>query len=61
MAKIDAARFQSEALALLLEGRLQADDLIDPIVPFSRAAEAFQEINEHPERSIKLGIDHTME
>ena len=57
----DYARFQSEALALLLEDRLQADDLIDPIVPFSRAAEAFQEINEHPERSIKLGIDHTIE
>ena len=57
----DYARFRSEALALLVGGRLQADDLIDPIVPFSRAAEAHQEINEHPERSIKLGIDHTKE
>ena len=55
----DFARFHSEALALLVEGRLQADDLIDPVVPFSHAPEAFQEINEHPERSIKLGIDHT--
>ena len=54
----DSARFLSEALALLEEGRLQVDDLIDPVVPLSRAPEAFQEINEHPERSIKLGIDH---
>ncbi|MBI4552874.1 MAG: zinc-binding alcohol dehydrogenase [Candidatus Latescibacteria bacterium] len=57
----DFARIQSESLALLVEGRLKADDLIDPIVPFARAAEAYQEINEHPERSIKLGIDHTTE
>ena len=57
----DFDRIRSESLALLLEGRLQADDLVDPIVPFSKAAEAYQEINEHPERSIKLGIDHTLE
>jgi len=46
---------------LLDEGRLQADDLVDPIVPFTRAADAYHEINEHPERSIKLGIDHTLQ
>jgi threonine dehydrogenase-like Zn-dependent dehydrogenase len=57
----DFNRIRSESLTLLIEGRLQADDLIDPIVPFSRAAEAYQEISEHPERSIKLGIDHTRE
>lgn len=52
------ARVEEEALSLLAEGRLQADDLIDPIVPFARAAEAYMEINEHPERSIKLGVEH---
>jgi threonine dehydrogenase-like Zn-dependent dehydrogenase len=57
----DFARIQSESLALLVEGRLQADDLIDPTVPFSQVAEAYREINEHPERSIKLGVDHTLE
>jgi threonine dehydrogenase-like Zn-dependent dehydrogenase len=56
----DFRRIEEEALALLVEGRLQADDLIDPIVPFARVAEAYQEINEHPERSIKLGIEHTV-
>jgi threonine dehydrogenase-like Zn-dependent dehydrogenase len=52
-------RIRFESLSLLVEGRLKADDLIDPIVSFARSAEAYQEINEHPERSIKLGIDHT--
>ena len=56
----DFARIEAEALALLVAGRLQADDLIDPIVPFARAAEAYQEIDAHPERSIKLGVDHTL-
>ena len=44
-----------------MEGRLQADDLIDPLVPFSQAADAYHEIDAHPERSIKLGIDHTLD
>ena len=52
------SRIQTESLALLVEGRLRADDLIDPVVPLARAAEAYHEIEAHPERSIKLGIDH---
>ena len=56
----DFARIRKESLALLLNGQLQADDLIDPIVPFAQAADAYHEINEHPERSIKLGIDHQL-
>jgi threonine dehydrogenase-like Zn-dependent dehydrogenase len=51
-------RIRSESLALLVEGRLKADGLIDPIVPFDQAAEAYQRIDAHPEESIKLGIDH---
>ena len=57
----DFARIRTESLALLVEGRLAADDLISPIVPLAQAAEAYQEIDAHPERSIKLGIDHTLE
>ena len=57
----DFARIRTESLALLVEGRLAADDLIAPIVPLAQAAEAYQEIDAHPERSIKLGIDHTLE
>ena len=46
---------------MLVDGRLHTDDLMDPVVPLSRAAEAYQEMNEHPERGIKLGIDHSLE
>ena len=56
----DYARIQAESLALLVEGRLNADDLIEPIVPFGEVAEAVQAINEHPERSLKLGVDYTL-
>ena len=54
-------RIKPEVVALLEEGRLEAEDLVDPIVPMARAAEAYLELNRHPERSIKLGIDHTLD
>ncbi len=53
-------RIRDESLALLVEKRLNVDGLIDPIVPFSQAATAYHEINEHPDRSIKLGVDHQL-
>ena len=56
----DYARIQAESLALLVEGRLKADDLIEPIVPLGQVATALQEINEHPGRSIKLGVDYSL-
>ena len=56
----DVARIREEALALRVAGRLQADDLMAPIVPLSQAAEAYQDMNEHPGRGIKLGIDHSV-
>jgi threonine dehydrogenase-like Zn-dependent dehydrogenase len=49
-------RIRQAAFDLLRTGRLQVDDLVDPIVPFDRSPEAYREIDEHPERSIKLGI-----
>jgi Zn-dependent alcohol dehydrogenase len=54
----DFKRVQSESLALLTEGRLRADDLIDPIVAFEDVAEAYMEVVAHPEQSIKLGVQH---
>jgi 2-desacetyl-2-hydroxyethyl bacteriochlorophyllide A dehydrogenase len=50
------SRIEAEALSLLAEGRLSAAGLIDPIVPMAEAAEAVRMAYEHPERSIKLGI-----
>ena len=44
------------ALRWLATGRLRADGMVAPIVPFEAAVEAYREIDEHPERSIKLGV-----
>lgn len=35
---------------------LRSEGMITPVVPFAEAAAAYREIDEHPERSIKLGI-----
>ncbi len=37
-------------------GKLRTDGIITPVVPIADAAEAYREIDEHPERSIKLGV-----
>lgn len=50
------ARLATVALSWLAEGRLRADGIVTPIVPFAESAAAYREIDEHPERSIKLGI-----
>lgn len=44
------------ALNWLGEGRIRTDGIISPIVPFDESADAYRMIDEHPERSIKLGI-----
>jgi threonine dehydrogenase-like Zn-dependent dehydrogenase len=44
------------ALKWMIEGRIRTDGIIDPIVPFEESAEAYRMIDEHPERSIKLGV-----
>ncbi len=40
----------------LAEGRLRTEGIVTPVVPFAESVEAYREIDEHPERSIKLGI-----
>ena len=57
---LELARLE-EATQLLVEGRLKTDGLIDPIVPFSQASEAYMQMNARPETGIKLGVDHTGE
>jgi threonine dehydrogenase-like Zn-dependent dehydrogenase len=41
---------------LLAAGRLNCESILQPIVPFAEAVEAYREIDEHPERSVKLGV-----
>jgi threonine dehydrogenase-like Zn-dependent dehydrogenase len=43
-------------LSWLTSGRIRTDGIITPIVPFEESADAYRMIDEHPERSIKLGI-----
>lgn len=40
----------------LSEGRFQCEDIVDPVVPFAQADKAYQEMDKHPERSVKLGV-----
>lgn len=44
------------AVSWLASGRLRAEGIITPVAAFEDAAEAYREIDEHPDRSIKLGI-----
>jgi len=49
-------RLVSLALKWMMDGRIRTEGIIDPIVPFEDCAAAYRVIDEHPERSIKLGV-----
>ena len=49
-------RYVSLALKWLAEGKLRVEGIIQPVVPFDDAPEAYKLIDEHPDRAIKLGI-----
>jgi threonine dehydrogenase-like Zn-dependent dehydrogenase len=49
-------RLVQVALGWLTSGRLRSEGIVTPVVPFGESVEAYREIDEHPERSIKLGI-----
>ncbi len=52
----DLRRLVELALSWLRSGRLRADGILTPIVPFAECAEAYRHIDEHPEDSVKLGV-----
>ncbi|MBI2939633.1 MAG: zinc-binding alcohol dehydrogenase [Chloroflexi bacterium] len=52
----DRRRQVDTAWNLLTAGRLDCQPLVQPIVPFDEATTAFKEIDEHPERSVKMGV-----
>ena len=56
----DCRRGDEEAFILLVEGRLQADDLVDPVVAFDDVGQAYMQMNSNPESGIKLGVDHSL-
>ena len=49
-------RLAEVSLGWLASGRLRADGIVAPVVAFAESAGAYREIDEHPDRSIKLGI-----
>ena len=53
---VEPERLVEVALGWLTSGRLRTEGIVTPVVPFGESVEAYREIDEHPERSIKLGI-----
>ncbi|MGI9253287.1 MAG: zinc-dependent alcohol dehydrogenase [Thermomicrobiales bacterium] len=49
-------RYATTCAEWLRTGQLRSDGIITPVVSLDDAAEAYREIDEHPERSIKLGV-----
>lgn len=49
-------RIRQTAFDLLRTGTVHAEGLVTPIVPFAQVAEAYREVDDHPERSIKLAV-----
>ena len=52
-------RLVEVALGWLTTGRLRTEGIVTPVVPFEDSVEAYREIDEYPERSIKLGVSFT--
>ena len=40
----------------LADGKLQCEEIVSPVVPFEEVVEAYRDIDEHPEKSVKLGV-----
>jgi threonine dehydrogenase-like Zn-dependent dehydrogenase len=52
----DDERVEEAVYRLMLEGRLDPNGLVDPIVSFEESPEAYVAMSKHPERGVKLGI-----
>jgi len=53
----DRKRIERTGWELLMNGYLQCENIIDPVVPFSESAESYMHyIDRHPEQSIKMGV-----
>jgi threonine dehydrogenase-like Zn-dependent dehydrogenase len=40
----------------LSEGKFQCEGIVSPVVPFAESPEAYQDMDLHPEKSVKLGV-----
>lgn len=55
----DSVRLGKTAFGLLTAGRLSTEGMITHRIPFSRAREAYELIDEHPEQTVKVILDFT--
>lgn len=54
------ARIKQEAWGILSKGLISGEDIVTPIVPFAKAAEAYRDlVMGHADFCIKLGVDFT--
>jgi threonine dehydrogenase-like Zn-dependent dehydrogenase len=53
----DHRRVESLALKWLTDGTLSAAGVVRPIVPFADCVEVYRRIEDHPEESVKLGVN----
>ncbi len=54
----DAERLEETVFALMQTKKITVEGLIAPIYPFEKAMEAYELIDKHPEKCIKLGIGY---
>ena len=54
----DSDRLLAAGFALLEQGRLRVEGLLDPVVPLADSAEAYRQIDLDPSTSIKLGVTY---
>jgi hypothetical protein len=52
----DLARLEATVMAFFARNWLTSDGIVDPIVPFEEAAEAFLAIYHDPSQAVKLGV-----
>jgi len=53
----DFQRIKDTCWELLSAGKINCEEIIDPVVPFAQAAEAYEQyVDQRPDKSIKLGI-----
>lgn len=49
-------RLEETAWRWLCAGKIQTEEIVQPVVPFDQAADAWREVDEAPQNSVKLGV-----
>ena len=52
----DFTRIRHHCWQWLSAGKINCEEIVSPVVSFAEAVEAYQEMDLHPERSVKLGV-----